>query len=317
MTPSLPVEGTMGIRGACVASGLAALLAAGLAAPAFAGDEDPEQAPAEAAETGEEDEEEEAESPLSGMFQSDITNAYFFRGILNERASLIWQPWFELYLSILQSDEGPIRDVTIGGGIWNSIHDEETLAEDDPEIWYEADLYPLISIEFPYAVTLTTTYYWYKSPNDAFDTVEELNFRIEWDDSETLGRWALAPWVNLAIETHNTSFGDDEGVGIQFGVEPTLYEWEHESYPVTITAPLEMGLAIENYYEEDNGEEDTFGYFSWGLGASVPLAFVPESLGDWSASLSAKGFVFSDALKRANDDDRLYPVVMQSLTVEF
>lgn len=303
----------MGIRRVWAASGLAAFLAAGVAAPVFAGNEDPEVAPAEAAEA----EEEEDGSPLSGMFQSDLTNAYFFRGILNERASLIWQPWLELYLEIWSEDEGPIRSLVIGGGIWNSVHEEKTLAEQDPRIWYEADLYPLISIEFPYAVTLTTTYYWYKSPSDAFDTAEELDFRIDWDDSEVLGRWALAPWVNLAIETHNTAFGDDEGIGIQFGVEPTLWEWEHERYPVSFTLPLEMGLAIENYYEEDNGEEDTFGYFSWGVGASVPLAFVPETFGAWSVGLSAKGFVFSDALKRANDDDRLYPVVMQSLTVEF
>lgn len=305
----------MDMRSPFTAVAIVVLLASGAAAPAFAEEQDAdvhESAPAVEAE-----EEDGEESPLSGMFQSDLTNAYFFRGVLNERGSLIWQPWFELYLTIWTEEEGPIRDLTIGAGIWNSVHEEKTLAQQDPRIWYEADLYPLLSITFPYELTLTTYYYWYTSPSDAFSTVEELNFRVDWDDSEVLGRWAMAPWVNFAIETNRTSFGDEEGTGMQVGVEPTLWEWEHERYPVTFTLPLELGISLGDYYEEDNGEEDTFGYFSWGVGASVPLAFVPGFLGDWSVSLSAKGFVFSDALKRANDDDRLYPVVMQSLTVEF
>jgi len=41
------------------------------------------------------------ESRLSGILQLDLTNAYFFRGILNERDGLIAQPWAELYVSLI------------------------------------------------------------------------------------------------------------------------------------------------------------------------------------------------------------------------
>ncbi len=41
------------------------------------------------------------ESRLSGILQLDLTNAYFFRGILNERDGLIAQPWAELYVSLM------------------------------------------------------------------------------------------------------------------------------------------------------------------------------------------------------------------------
>ena len=163
------------------------------------------------------------ESRLSGILQLDLTNAYFFRGILNERDGLIAQPWAELYVSLYSAEDGAIRNVTLGAGVWTSIHSEETLAADSPESVYETDLYPLLSVGFANGLTLTTTYYFYTSPNDAFDTVEELNFTLEWDDSEVFA-FPLAPWVNVAIETKLTSLGDHEGTGVQFGIEPKLFE---------------------------------------------------------------------------------------------
>ena len=99
----------------------------------------------------------------------------------------------------------------------------------------------------------------------------ELNFKLAWDDSETLGRFALQPWVNFAMETHKTSFGVNKGEGLQMGIEPTLFEVQIENYPITVTAPVELGLTIDDYYERAaNGHESTFGYLSYGLKASVP-----------------------------------------------
>jgi len=262
-------------------------------------------------------EEEEPSSRFSGAFQLDITNVYFFRGLLQERDGLIAQPWAELYFDAYSSETGFIRNVTLGAGVWNSMHSRETLASDEPGWIYETDWYPLISIGLPQGFTLSTYYYWYTSPNDAFRTAQELNFKLEWDDSEALGRFALAPWANLAIETNRTAFGPDEGVGLQLGVEPTLYTFEHERYPVSFTVPVEVGLAIDDYYEEEDGREDTFGYVSFGLSMSVPLPFVPESLGAWSFGVTAKGYYFNDTLEELNEGDELYPMVMGSLGVEF
>jgi hypothetical protein len=86
---------------------------------------------------------------------------------------------------------------------------------------------------------------------------------------------------------------------------------------VTFTFPVELGLAIDDYYEREDGSENTFGYLSWGLKASVPLAFVPESAGSWTFGLSGKGYYFSNTLAEANRGRELYPVFMASLGVEF
>jgi hypothetical protein len=172
-------------------------------------------------------------------------------------------------------------------------------------------------MELPAGVSLTTTYYFYTSPNDAFKTVQELNFKLAWDDSDTLGKFALSPYINFAIETDRTSFGPHKGEGVQLGVGPTLFELPCGDYPVTFTLPLEMGLAIDDYYEQADGDETTFGYFSWGVGASMPLAFMPKELGAWSIGLVGKGYVFSNRLQAFNDGDALAPQVIGSIGMEW
>jgi hypothetical protein len=257
-------------------------------------------------------------SRFSGSMGVDFTNAYIFRGIVQEDQGFIAQPWAELDYNVYSSETGFIRDLTIGAGVWNSFHDQETLASSSPTWLYETDWYPVVYLTLPAGFSLTTNYYFYTSPNDAFSTVQELNLKLKWDDSEALGRFALAPWVNFAIETHRTSFGPNEGVGVQLGVEPTLYSFEHDRYPVTFTFPMELGLSIDDYYEDASGSENTFGYFTWGVKASVPLAFIPKELGAWSFGVAAKGYVFSsDLANAANDGDDLQYQVVGSLGVAF
>jgi hypothetical protein len=257
---------------------------------------------------------EEESSWFSGAFQLDVTNAYFFRGILQEREGVIIQPWLELYANLYSSEDGFLRDFTIGAGSWNSFHSERTGASDTMGWWYESDYYPLISMDFAGGLSALIVYYWYDSPNNAFNVVQEANIKLMWDDSEYLP-FSFAPWVNLAVETSRTSFGSDEGVGLQAGVAPTLFAAEDESF--TLTLPVEVGLSIDDYYERASGGENAFGYFNAGFAANIPLGFVPEGAGEWYVNLSAKYFFFNDTLENANRGKNHYPVGMVSLGVAF
>ena len=288
---------------------LVTTLLMGPAAPAAA-DEAAAEPEAEAEDTG-------PLSRLSGVVQADFTNAYYFRGILQERHGFIAEPFGELDYSLYSSETGLIRGFTIGAGVWASFHTEETLAEHGPHSLYETDWYPAFYLELQGGLTLSAIYYFYTSPNGAFNTVQELNLKLAWDDSETFGRFALQPWINLAIETHRTSFGPNEGIGVQMGVAPTLFEFKHDTYPVTFTAPVELGFAVDDYYEEEDGHENNFGYLSFGLSMSVPLAFMPASTGAWTFTLTGKGLYLSDTLAEANLGDHLSPVYTASIGVSF
>jgi hypothetical protein len=257
----------------------------------------------------------EAESRFSGIVQLDTTNAYFFRGILQEREGIIFEPWTELYANLYSSETGFLRDVTVGGGMWMSWHSERTLANEDPQWLYEVDYYPLVSLGFAGGVSLTGVYYFYTSPNDAFTTVQELNLKLAWDDSEAFGAWSMQPWINVAYETENSSLGPARGTGFQLGIAPTLYATESESF--TLTAPMEAGFSAEDYYEDSGGENHFFGYGSVGLSASIPLSFVPEGAGAWSLGLTAKYMFFEHLLEEINRGRSTYPVGTMSLSVEF
>jgi hypothetical protein len=256
-------------------------------------------------------------SRLSGLIQLDLSNAYFFRGFLQERDGLIFRPRGELYVSLVSEDDGLIRDVSLGGGVWVSIHSQETGARHGPRSVYEVDWYPSVSVQLAGSVSVTATYYYFTSPNGAFDRIDELDVTLAWDDAEVLGRWALRPWATLFVETQGTAFGDEEGTGLELGVEPTLYSFDHPTYPVTLSVPLQLGLGIEDYYETEGGGENFFGYFQWGLAASVPMPFVPENLGTWTLTLKGSAMTLSPTLEEVNEGRGLYPVFTAGLGVTF
>ena len=60
----------------------------------------------------------------------DITTAYFFRGILQERDGFIIQPYgevgFALYKGENDEGKGDWSGLSLFGGTWASLHSEET-----------------------------------------------------------------------------------------------------------------------------------------------------------------------------------------------
>jgi hypothetical protein len=189
-----------------------------------------------------------------------------------------------------------------------SIHSRETLATNSPTSLYEVDYYPLVSIEFAGGFTLLTTYYFYDSPNGAWDqAVQELNFKLSWDDSEALGAFAVAPYMNLAIETYSTSLGGSSGTGLQLGIAPTFYENDHFS----ISGGAEIGLTIGDYYEEVDSNENGFGYATVGGAVGVPINDT------FAANLGFKYYIFGDDLQTVNGGHGGHGVFTASLSASF
>ena len=114
------------------AAGLLASLAAVvlLAPPVRAHDEGaetPESAKTEdAAATGDEDAGDPNTGALSLTVDNSFTTAYMFKGIMNERDGLIWQPSIELSLNLFEAGEGVVESVDVTVGTWLSVHSEQT-----------------------------------------------------------------------------------------------------------------------------------------------------------------------------------------------
>ena len=258
---------------------------------------------------------------LTLTFDNSFTTAYMFRGILNERDGLIWQPSIDLSLNVFESEDGVVRSVDLGFGTWASVHSEDTgSAGGGPDAMYEADYYPSVSVSWVGGVTSAVAYYFFTSPNNAFLTVEELTVDLSYDDSELLGAFAMSPTATFAFETHRSSLGTGRGVSLELGVEPgaevKLPTPSGDKYPISVTFPVKLGLSLDDYYK-DGSENDAFGYARMGLHASVPLACIPARYGLWSVTNGFDVYFLNDALEAINRYDEVYPVWTSSLTLDY
>ena len=236
---------------------------------------------------------------------SDFTNAYFFRGILQERDGFIWQPYGGVTFSLAKDvGYGVIDNIDFSLGSWNSIQSNQTFSSGSgPANWFESDVLVGFTVGLWGFVSTNITYAAYTFPNGAYSVAQELDWTTSFDDSELLGAFALNPSMLWAFEVDNTAFGDKEGIFLGLGVKPGVTLFEDAEYPLTLAVPLSVGLSVSEYYEEPGGDNDTFGYFDGGLVASVPLAFIPSDYGSWSASASVDYLALSGTLARANRGD--------------
>jgi hypothetical protein len=269
-------------RGVAVALGGLALLLAMKAPPALAG-------------------------PNSGRISftlgSDVTTAYFFRGILQERNGFIIQPYGEVNLNLYSDDEGPVTSFTLLGGIWNSVHSERTLESGSgPGNWYETDVYAGFKFSLLKKLETKLFYIAYTYPNGAFNTVQELDAVFSLNDSDWLGTFALYPTFTVAGELDNTALGTQRGVYFELGARPSFTIIQSETYPVTLAVPLTVGLG-QDYFELSSQDDDHFGYARGGLIFGIPLAFIPSDFGSWSVSAGAYIYTFGNNLETANLDD--------------
>jgi hypothetical protein len=237
-------------------------------------------------------------------FGLDFTTAYFFRGILQERDGLIVQPYGEINYSLVSKEEGCLTGFTLIGGMWNSVHSEATLESGSgPGNWYEADVYAGLKWTFLGKVDFKTLYIAYTYPNGSFQTVQELDYTVGLNDSEWLGAFALYPSFTVAQELDGTALGEDSGWYGEFNIRPTFTIVESDDYPVSLALPMQVGLSFDDYYEAGLEDDDKFGFFKAGAVFSVPLAFMPEEYGSWSASAGASIYAFGSNLKEFNEDD--------------
>lgn len=233
-----------------------------------------------------------------------FSSQYFFRGILQESRGFIFQPSVEIGLDLYESD-----DLTVAGyfGAWSSFHDERTGSADPDEFvssWYEFDFYTGLSFTTGRLGT-DINYTNYASPNDAFGHVEEINLTFSWDDSGWIEGITLSPYAHIAFEfgSNQADGGTDLGTFLSLGIEPSH---TYESSPIgeiTLSLPIEAGFSLSDYYEGPTGDE-SFGYFTVGFAASIPLP-APDGFGQWSWNTGIDYLLLGDSNEIINgmDDD--------------
>lgn len=233
----------------------------------------------------------------------DITNRYFFRGIVQDRDGFLTQPYASIAFDLIKQD-WTLQAVI---GTWNSFHDTAPLAtttNDFVRKWYEADLYAGLAVTAG-EWSGKAIYTFYTSPSGSFSTVQDVTLGAAYDDTALLGAFALHPALAIIFETgSNFADGADtrRGVYLEPSIAPgfTLEDGVGGVLKGTaITFPVVLGLSLSDYYENATGDDETFGYVSVGAKAVVPLG-LPKDWGAWSFSTGVQGLFLGNHTKGYN-----------------
>jgi hypothetical protein len=230
--------------------------------------------------------EKEKESFISGDFGFTWTTAYLSRGVVQEDSGFIGQPFVDLYIKMYEGD-GFVNKIQLNLGLWASLHSAKTGASQGTRLgaFYEFDWLPGIAVTF--AKNFTFTVSWYE-----FDFISSggrsgnLNMNLGYDDTDLLGALALHPHVAVLkgfIGNPSGLPGADNSWYYEAGIAPGF-----PIGPVSVTLPVTAGFGDAFY----NG--DAFGYVSAGASLSVPLAFIPEGYGTWTATASGLYYYMND-----------------------
>lgn len=251
---------------------------------------------------------------LGGAYVSQ----YFFRGIIQEDQGFIFQPYVDVTFNVLRDGD---FSLDLNGGLWSSFHGNTDTAEEAAGLpnYYELDLYAGLTATVG-RFSVGTTFVAYTSPSGAFDTVEEIDVILGYNDSEAplLGPVTLSPTVTFAFEVGaDAADGSGPGGYVELGLSPgyTFGEgWLASG--VTLSAPLTLGLSLYDYYEFDTGDDEAFGFFDAGLEASYLLPLDP-SFGNVTLSAGVHFLILGDALEAVNDGDGFEVVFSGGFSIAF
>jgi hypothetical protein len=239
----------------------------------------------------------------------DFPTQYIFRGIKQEDSGFIAQPWATVDFSLYKGD-APLNGINLYFNTWNSLHSEQTGSTDGgAEIWYESDFTMGLNFGLFDNFTAGVAYVAYTSPNDAFNTVQEIDLSLAYNDAafwESVGLpfGGLQPSMLVAFEFDNQADGgSDKGTYLQIGIKPGFTLIQSETMPVTLSFPTLVGLSLDKDYYESGRTSSTFGYFSTGAVLSMPLAFIPSDYGAWSAYAGCHLMTLGESADDFNDGD--------------
>jgi hypothetical protein len=216
---------------------------------------------------------------IHGLIQMNFSDHYFTpRGLDVENKGVIVQPLVLLFWGLYHNDASFLDDVTLTTGVWNSVHSVPGGPQHDD--WNEID--PIFDISFGFAKNFKAEvdYTIFRSQNGSFPTCQNLELKLDYDDSKLLGPFAIHPYAGVFIELFNkaTFANTPESYYWEFGIDPSYTFKLCKSYPLTIEAPSYITFPEHNFY----GRSSVVGVVGTGVKLSVPMAFIPASYGHWT-----------------------------------
>jgi len=232
---------------------------------------------------------------IHGFFNSEFKTAYVTpRGLVVQNEGLVWQPIVGLVIPI--GDLGPVKDVAIDGGIWNSVDFAEA-GTYNTGAWDEMDPFFGVSGKIANVVSLALGYTVFNSPQQAYRSEHNVDLKISYDDSKwgmySDSGFSINPYVDIwwAISGSSTvTLGQAGATGyLEPGIVPTFTVKAIDKYPITLTFPSYISVGPRSYWATRGEPGGNFGLASCSINGTVPLAFISSKYGFWHGDV---GFTY-------------------------
>lgn len=253
---------------------------------------------------------------VSGYAEVVVVDRYVYHGLVLEDQGAIVQPYV-LVSAAVYAGNGFLNSAAVTFSFFSSLqsHNSSVEAEWVPSWWYELQLEPGIELTFGRHYKLSAVYRYFDSPSGAFDSAQEAELTLAFDDSHLLGNLAVHPHVTWTRSLRGESgIGEKKGNSyFEVGIAPSWEIGKSSRLPVNVTGPVTLGVGDNHYYGGDR-----FGFVSAGLSVAIPLAFVPAGWGTWNFSVSGTYYHLGrNAAEETNGGNQNASVFAMTLSTDF
>jgi hypothetical protein len=222
----------------------------------------------------------------------DFTNAYVHRGYVQQQGSLVIQP----FTTALADWESPCGlSFTPYFLAFNSIRTDgaQMVAGGMPTRMgtgmgaYQSE-YMFGAVTEYKGLALDFSYNLYGNSSGTFIPTEEIGGKLSydfgsiWNEPDAVIWLGLKPYAALYRETVNVN--SSPGTYFEVGIEPAV-RFPLLGRKAAISLPYALGMSPSNYYLDAQGNNQFFGYWSFGAAFTVTL---PIHCGHWFATASVR-----------------------------
>ncbi|MCW0221467.1 MAG: hypothetical protein OJI67_24290 [Prosthecobacter sp.] len=229
---------------------------------------------------------------VHALLKLDFSDHYITpRGLNVENQGLVFQPLFLVFWDLYNNPDGFINDVSLTTGVWSSFHTRESGADEGN--WNEFDPIAGITVKFAKYWQFDTTYTAFESMTSSYPTSQHLELKLSFNDGAFTGNsvFSVNPYVAYWKELKNkstvtfNSATSSESYYFTVGMTPTI-----DLKKVKFEMPTFVNIVGNDFYQQFDGSGGGSGaaVIGTGLKASIPLNFVPKSMGFWSLYAGVK-----------------------------
>ena len=104
--------------------------------------------------------------------------------------------------------------------------------------------------------------------------------------------------LGVYFEVDNSNVSMDESIYLELGFGPSFDICDEKA---TLSIPVTFGFSLDDYYIDESGNDDFFGYASVGADVEIPLG--SGSYGEWTLNVGGNLLFLCSAAEAANAGD--------------